>query len=200
LTLTLPFLSVAVVEEGVDVRACSFVAVFDTLKTTKGYIQMKGRARQKNAKFFVFHNTTEEQAKSFLHLSSAQDLERRVHCFIDRKSKSDMLDYTQGERSDSTSDEHGQAPSNVELAALEAGMYTVENGRVDLHSAKSLLNRYALSVPLDPFSRTSRESLFAHMPFFEEHRVILPSHIPNHVRTVSLPEKYYDLKKKVKFH
>ena len=40
--------------QGVDVEACSFVISFDAIKTVKSYIQMKGRARQKNAKFFVF--------------------------------------------------------------------------------------------------------------------------------------------------
>jgi len=38
----------------VDVEACSFVIVFDNIKTQKAYVQMKGRARRKDAYFFVF--------------------------------------------------------------------------------------------------------------------------------------------------
>lgn len=38
-------IATSVVEEGVDVDACSFVIVFDHLKSTKAYVQMKGRAR-----------------------------------------------------------------------------------------------------------------------------------------------------------
>ena len=45
-------IATSVVEEGVDVQACSCVVSFDSLRSTKGYIQMKGRARQNNAKFF----------------------------------------------------------------------------------------------------------------------------------------------------
>ena len=37
-------IATSVVEEGVDVDACSFVIVFDHLRSTKAYIQMKGRA------------------------------------------------------------------------------------------------------------------------------------------------------------
>lgn len=39
----------SVVEEGVDVEACQFIIAFDGLTTIKSYVQMKGRARQKNA-------------------------------------------------------------------------------------------------------------------------------------------------------
>lgn len=35
----------SVVEEGVDISSCSFVIAFDSIKTTKAYVQMKGRAR-----------------------------------------------------------------------------------------------------------------------------------------------------------
>jgi endoribonuclease Dicer len=35
----------SVVEEGVDISSCSFVIAFDNIKTTKIYVQMKGRAR-----------------------------------------------------------------------------------------------------------------------------------------------------------
>jgi hypothetical protein len=180
----------------VDVQACSFVAVFDTLKTTKGYTQMKGRARQKNAKFFVFHNRTEEQAKSFLHLSSAQDMERRVHQFLNRKSQRKMQSLASHRGSRDENEEAHALPA--EIAAVEAGCYEVQNGRVDLHSAKSLVNRYALSLPLDTFSRSSKQSLFAHMPVYEEDRVLLPSHLPNAFRVVNLPEKYRQASKKEK--
>jgi hypothetical protein len=63
-----------VVEEGVDVRACSFVLVFDTLKNIKSYMQMKGRAQQKDAKFFVFQDIN-FAPKSNISLSTAQEME-----------------------------------------------------------------------------------------------------------------------------
>jgi hypothetical protein len=184
----------AVVEEGIDVRACSFVAVFDALKNTKSYIQMKGRARQKNAKFFVFHDKT-SNVKTILSLSLAQDMERRVHKFIEGQTR-DIAPPPRSRQKVDHQEEDTETPS--ELAALEAGSYAVPNGTVDLHSAKSLLNRYTLSVPLDPFVRSSKESLLAHMPTYESDQLILPAHLPRKVRMVTLPGKYQDLPKKDK--
>lgn len=215
-------IATSVVEEGVDVQACSFVAVFDSLKNTKGYIQMKGRvstvdpllrlqvtctlvfsletcnyasqARQKNAKFFVFQDINE--VKSTLPLSMAQEMERRVHNFIERKTISDLSpeEFQRETSPEKTKDK--VLPS--ELEALSNGFFKVENGTVDLHSAKSLLNRYALSVPLDPFARTSKESLLAHMPIYDSDQLILPSHLPNNVRVVNLPSDYSHFPKKEK--
>ena len=75
-------IATSVVEEGVDVDACSFVIVLDSIKTTKAYIQMKGRARKKNAKFFVFENVHPFSNFPSLSLRNAQDVERRVNKFI----------------------------------------------------------------------------------------------------------------------
>jgi hypothetical protein len=188
-------LASAVVEEGVDVQACSFVAVFDALKNTKGYIQMKGRARQRDAKFFVFRDT-DDTGVSNLPLKVAQEMERRIQQFIESKSRSrlpaQLLPFKP------SFDSSGLEVVQNEFVALEAGCYTVPHGRVDVHSAKSLLNRYALSVPLDPFCRNSKESLFAHLPYFGPENLVLPSHLPSEVRVVTLPEQYQHLPKKEK--
>ena len=184
------------VEEGVDVQACSFVAVFDSLRNTKGYIQMKGRARQKDAKFFVFHDTKLPASKSRISLSSAQAMERRVQDFIEMHSQRSVIPL----RSTHIREDDWEAcePRHEELVALETGSYRIDRGTVDVLSAKSLLNRYNLSVPLDPFARSSRESLLAHMPVYDENQLILPSHLPRDVRVVNLPKKYLHLPKKEK--
>jgi dsRNA-specific ribonuclease len=182
------------VEEGVDVQACSFVAVFDTLKNTKGYIQMKGRARQKNSKFFVFQDANSTSAKSKLSLKSAQEMEKRVTRFIETHSKQPAPPLA-----DTFCREEVEGEQlHVELAALEAGHYHIECGAVDIQSAKSLLNRYTLSVPLDPFARSSREALLAHMPVYDENTLILPSHLPRRVRLVHIPDSRKNLPKKEK--
>jgi len=73
----------SVVEEGVDVQACSFVVVFDGLQTVKGYIQMKGRARQEKATFFVFENQNgDNRCASPLSLQDAKAMETRLRRFI----------------------------------------------------------------------------------------------------------------------
>ena len=39
-------IATSVVEEGVDVEACAFVISFDNIKSTKAYVQMKGRGEE----------------------------------------------------------------------------------------------------------------------------------------------------------
>lgn len=190
--LTTLFLSVciseSVVEEGVDVQACSFVAVFDSLKNNKSYIQMKGRARQKSAKFFVF---TDQflQSPNGCQLKSAQQIEKRIDQFIAtrrqpvRRTPSREF-FTGGESSPS------------EITACENGWYRVKHGFVDVRSAKSLCCRYASSLPLDKSARSSRESLLAHLPIYEADKLILPSHLPRELRLIILPEQYRNHRKK----
>jgi ERCC4-related helicase len=78
-------MATSVVEEGVDVEACSFVVVFDHLKSTKGYVQMRGRARQKNARFYVFNDTSEQKIASYISLQDAFHIDRRLQQFIERR-------------------------------------------------------------------------------------------------------------------
>ena len=51
------------VEEGLDIQTCNGVMVFVELTTVKSYIQMKGRARVKNSKFYLFTNSVENTVK-----------------------------------------------------------------------------------------------------------------------------------------
>jgi len=75
----------SVVEEGVDVEACSFVVVFDHLKSTKGYVQMRGRARQQNARFYVFHDISPTSTTSYISLQDAYYIDRRLQTFIENR-------------------------------------------------------------------------------------------------------------------
>lgn len=66
-------MATSVVEEGVDVEACSFVVSFDQIKTVKSYIQMKGRARQQVAvscrpACFIPDNRKLTQMRDFFHV------------------------------------------------------------------------------------------------------------------------------------
>jgi ERCC4-related helicase len=51
------------VEEGLDIKNCDHVIVYGTLRTVKSYIQMKGRARAKNALFAIFTENKETTIK-----------------------------------------------------------------------------------------------------------------------------------------
>lgn len=173
------------VEEGVDVQACSFVVAFDSIRSTKSYVQMKGRARKQNAKFYVFEDCLDRSPNAFLPLASAQEMERRIYDIIQSKTKVGPSRVDTPETADYTA-----LSSRLEIDAVEQGFFKVQNGTVDLHSAKSLLNRYSMSVPLDTFVRTSKEALLAHMPDFQYDSLILPSHLPAQSRIVTLPGEF----------
>ena len=153
---------------------------------------MKGRARQTNARFVVLQNENEKKGKGLLALATAQVLERRVHSFVEKRETINVEERedTLASRLFLRTDGSYEAD---ELKAVEAGVYQAENGSVDLISAKGLLNKYAMAIPLDPSSRTTRESFQMHMPVFENYQLMLPAHLPTDVRLVRLPEKYRSL-------
>ena len=184
-------------EEGVDVQACSCVCAFDNLPSTKGYIQMKGRARQKGAKFFVF---LEKKAaiSTRLSLRAAQELESRVHEFI--TSRCSLASVVSQSYKDSPKALLGKHDC-LELRAVEEKHYQATKGSVDLQSAKNLVNRYMSSLPIDPICRSSKAALMAHLPSFSQNKLCLPSHLPAELRTITLPDEYKEMpskKEKVK--
>eukprot|EP00957_Ditylum_brightwellii_P086929 6616418-Ditylum_brightwellii.AAC.1 len=186
-------IATSVVEEGVDVDACSFVIVLDNLKSTKGYVQMKGRARRKDAQFYVFQNTHPDAKVPSMTLETAQQVERRVRDFIERRDN--VIPDENIEECISTYD----GPSvSAEEKALQAGEYRAAFGCIDLSSAKSLLNRYTLSIPMDATARSSRESMLLLMPIYEGNRLTLPAHLPSDVRTVHLPAIYQNVGRREK--
>jgi hypothetical protein len=177
----------SVVEEGVDVQACSFVVAFDGLRSVKGYVQMKGRARQEHAKFFLLHDPM-NQKKGQLELSAARKMELRVENIIQKKMRTNETNSTRVYPSKIL---RGNSESR-EVSAVEAGVYKVGEAIVDLHSAKSLVHRYYLSLPVEALTRRTKTLLMAYLPVYENDCLELPSHFPHAARTVLIPDKYKD--------
>jgi hypothetical protein len=183
----------SVVEEGVDVQACSFVVAFDGLRSVKGYVQMKGRARQEHAKFFLLHDPLNHK-KGQLDLSSARKMELRVESIIQER------------RITNDTNSNSVVPSKVtqgisesmEVSAVEDGVYKVGEATVDLHTAKSLVHRYYLSLPVEAITRRTKALLMAYLPVYENDCLELPSHFPHEMRTVVIPDKYKDRPKREK--
>ena len=183
-------LATSIVEEGVDVQACSFVVVFDSANSVKAYVQMKGRARQKDAGFFLFCEDGDESNSPAL--ENLQKSEKRIHAFIKQRQDRTVFDipiampYTRPESNPSLS---------AELRAVEEQEYRARHGAVDLKSAKSLLNRYVLNIPIESTARATKEAFLLHMPKFGENELVLPAHLPLDVRLVTVPQQYRALKK-----
>lgn len=179
-----------------DVQACSFVIAFDGLTSIKGYIQMKGRARKKDAKFFVLQDLDVEK-KSQLLLSVAQQMERRVQSLIENRiSFSGPASLACPPTVDDSSSQNSAV--SKEVAVLNCGCYKVGEASIDLQSAKSILNRYFLAIPLEPYVRSRKETLLDYIPSFDENTLILPVHLPNDMRKVSLPIQYHGLSRREK--
>lgn len=189
----------SVVEEGVDLQACSFVIAFDALTTIKSYIQMKGRARQKNAQFYFFQN---DKVKG-MNTNEARRLEKRIENAVAQESTKQAVLFAGSllgvEFRDSIL---YQELSSEELAVLKNGSYTAELGAVFLNSAKSLLYRFALSQPIDWVTRSSKRSLQAYLPLFDEacNQLSLPAYCGagNGLRSISLPVSVHHNPKKDK--
>lgn len=199
--------------KGVDVEACSFVISFNTIKTVKSYIQMKGRARQKDAKFFVFaDDSTNSQTLS---LQDAFHAETTVHQFIAQRETEYIRDYNS-----SSGNITDCSLESAEEQAMHREEYQTSMSSVDLSSSKSLLNRYSLAVPIDPSCRTSKQAISrksiiwfkefqhvivrsthrvsieictvtVHMPLYKENSLTLPSHIPPESRVINLPSLFH---------
>jgi len=176
----------SVVEEGVDVDACSFVIVLDGMQTTKGYIQMKGRARQLDAQFFVFENIKLDEQQAPVTLSHANQIESQVTDFIGGIKHLDSADIS------TISTKLSPLPfsSSAEDEALRKGEYHSLHGVVHLSSAKSVVNRYALSVPMNINSRSCRAALQPYLPMYSNTSLRLPSHLPENIRCIALPEYF----------
>lgn len=187
-------LATSLVEEGVDVQACSFVVAFDAASSVKAYVQMKGRARQKNAHFFLFSEGGNLDLATPA-LQKLQIAEQRIHNFIMQRQDKSVLNtaipmaYTVPEFGPTLS---------AELQAVEQGEYRARHGSVDLKSAKSLVNRYVLNIPIESTARATKESFLLHMPRYGENQLVLPAHLPLEVRVVTVPQRYQDLTKAIK--
>jgi dsRNA-specific ribonuclease len=150
---------------------------------------MKGRARQTSATFVVLQSEAEMRKGKFS-LDSAQCLERRIHDFIEQRETVNSEDLSNVAVPGSFLRSNDSLAEN-ELRAIQAGIYTAKHGSVDLFAAKGLLNKYAMAIPIDPSSRTTRESFLMNMPVYDNYRLMLPSHLPAEIRLVCLPEAYH---------
>lgn len=184
----------SVVEEGVDISSCSFVVAFDNIKSTKAYVQMKGRARQQHAKFFVFQDTSPILTNQYIDLKAAQVTCTRVKQFIETRPQY-FMPLTEKKLKFQP---YKYETYDLELSAVEQGEYRTNYALVNLKSARNLLNRYVLSIPdRDTFAHHTQGSL-THAPHFENNRLILPAHLPSAIRCVEIPDKYKNCRRKEK--
>mmetsp|Transcript_3985 Transcript_3985/g.5196 ORF Transcript_3985/g.5196 Transcript_3985/m.5196 type:complete len:1557 (+) Transcript_3985:97-4767(+) len=188
----------SVVEEGIDVDACSFVVVLDELQTTKAYVQMRGRARQMQAKFYVFENTSTNAQKSPLSLEAAKRNELQISSVLESRqlTMNSRVGDSPCSSIEAVMPDSSSSSSLEEEALINENYRTRTNTIVDLISSKSIVNRYCGCIPMDIQARISRLAMMPYLPVYNDDSLELPSHLPKQVRSVQLPRMFLTESKK----
>eukprot|EP00977_Amphora_coffeiformis_P023118 scaffold12214_cov159-Amphora_coffeaeformis.AAC.9 len=180
-------IATAVVEEGIDIQTCNFVVVFDGLNSLKSYVQMKGRARQRNAALFVFEDDSSSGS-----LTKVQNAERLLCEFLVEReyTGSDDRDLNVGKHSKLAGEGEQIELGETEMSALKEGRYDTKKATLSVRDAKSLLYQYAIWQP-GVVARTSRTAFQWYLPFFndEENILVMPAHmcVSQDLRAIHLP-------------
>jgi superfamily II DNA or RNA helicase len=163
-------IATSVVEEGVDVKSCSFVTAFDPIDTVKSYVQMKGRARPQDANFITFESLAKGPS-----LSNLQSKEKEILEFLINREKS----FFSFGGYDSDAQGLVSPTRQSELDCLRRGAYRTKLGVVTLQSAMSYLYNFIMSQPKDPAATSTRQALQAYLPRFNDtsERLTLPAYI-----------------------
>lgn len=191
-------IATAVVEEGIDIQTCNFVIIFDALNSLKSYVQMKGRARQRNAALFVFENSSSHGS-----LETVQSAERRLCEFLVEREYAMSDDMEDNKRENTKLEgEWGELlePGEIELQALQEGRYCTDTATLSLRDAKSLLYQFAVGQALDVAARASRTAFQVYLPFYHdtENILVMPAHMSasRGLRQVRLPDAYSSCNKR----
>lgn len=131
-----------VIEEGIDVKNCNFVIKFDHPKTTRSYIQSKGRARHKDSKYIVFAPNL-----------NSDSFKKNYNTFklVEETLKKELCHGRDLNRKGGT-----EAEAELFLHNKEVEPFYVDGPtgpKVTVESAISLLNRYCFTLPCDKFTR-----------------------------------------------
>ena len=130
-------LATSVVEEGLDIPACNVVIRYDFPQTYRAFVQSRGRARQKPAKYTFFIKATEVHEKKML-LQSFHDIEMLLRDFA-----SDISPKQIQEEEDSEEDYNKLIPP-LEVEGTGA--------KVTATLAIQRLNFYCSQLPKDEYT------------------------------------------------
>lgn len=130
-------LATSVVEEGLDIPACNVVIRYDFPQTYRAYVQSRGRARQRPAKFTFFLKKSEIDEKEGL-LKSFHDIEMLL-----REYASDLSPREVAEEDDDELDYNTLIPP-LEVEGTGA--------KITATSAIQRLNFYCSQLPKDEYT------------------------------------------------
>lgn len=129
----------SVLEEGVDLQMCNLVICFDAPNSYRSYVQSKGRARMANSTYAVLVETT-------AHDELLGNLDE--YQFIERL----MRDYLVGKSIDRQLPDAFQLQRHFASGTRITPFRTAKGALLEELSARSLVNRYTMTLPVDTFS------------------------------------------------
>ncbi|KAF2873165.1 dicer-like protein-like protein 2 [Massariosphaeria phaeospora] len=165
-------LTTSVLEEGIDISSCHFVACFERPKNLKSFVQRRGRARKQLSKYFIFMpNYTAARAPE-----SWETLEEEMkQAYLD--------DLRQAKQAEERELEEEEGERNYRVADTGA-LLTLDDASPHLHHFCALLGS-------GPYVDTRPQFKFDESP---DHRitaeVILPISVDPSVRTAQSSERW----------
>jgi len=129
-----------VVEEGMDIPSCNLVCCFNPIKNVKSFIQMQGRARDKQSRFTILSSKERStmirnQVNEFKNIV---EMERKLSLYVNQGIEPDIDAYKSFEM-----------PKDEYIENADTG------AKVYLYNAKVFLAKYCQSLYYDEFCNPS---------------------------------------------
>jgi ERCC4-related helicase len=120
----------SVAEEGMDIQTCSFAVAFDGISSSRRYIQMKGRVRHEEGKFFLLRRhpfASADNSVSTMKLSDLAEIDSRVTNAILRRVPPEQASATSYESPSEMDSQHnpivGSDDFLIEKQVVSDGVY-----------------------------------------------------------------------------
>ncbi|KAL1742102.1 hypothetical protein HDZ31DRAFT_84367 [Schizophyllum fasciatum] len=137
-------IATSVAEEGHDFQACDLVVRFDPLQHLVGYLQSRGRARNKSSLFVVMLQEGDEASRA--KYESFQSCEPRLREAYNARTVEDVP-------TTADADEDAEDEVSPEMLAERERFVVASTGAILTYdNAISLLGRLCSLIPSDPFS------------------------------------------------
>ena len=165
-------IATSVLEEGIDVPACNLVICFDQPATLKSFVQRRGRARERDSKLVLFFSQSVDLSKQW---ESMEEEMKRL--YQDEERDRQRLETIE----------------NIEEGSSTSFVVPSTGARLDFDNAKQHLDHFCRKLSPGEFIDARPDYIIgreSQCPGFAlTATVLLPTYVPNNVRTAN--SKHY---------
>ncbi|KAK9768192.1 Dicer-like protein 1 [Basidiobolus ranarum] len=155
-------IATSVAEEGLDIQPCNLVIRFDFFHSLTGYIQSRGRARQKNSKYVIMvEKGNAKQGRLYCEIRKAEE-DMKGWCLTDAKLRAKTQEMSISEE---------ETKQTIYISPKTGAICSLNSSVALVHSFCSLLNNDPYCDPLPNFEMTNEGSGFVC-------RLIMPKNSP----------------------